>query len=175
MTQPLLVAENIDTTPRRTLFMFLGVPWTATPQAWLGVLAQMTFGVAAAVVMGVGLASGLLWGVLVVLSVALHSIGHILGGLSVGSPMDENLVTATRHVNIYRNDPPDLPSRVHLGRALGGPLMNLAVGVLGLAIFGLSGSLTLLLFGGFNLFVGIGALAPVPSVDGEVIWRELRR
>jgi Zn-dependent protease len=26
-----------------------------------------------------------------------------------------------------------------------------------------------------NLFFGLGGLLPLPSVDGEVIWRELRR
>ena len=56
-----------------------------------------------------------------------HAFGHILGGKLVRSPMDELLFTATRGVNIYHGDQSAYPSRVHLGRALGGPLFNLLI------------------------------------------------
>lgn len=172
---PLMVLEDIHTTPRRELFTLFGVRWTVTPYAWVGVIVEIIFGMIAALVTGNSLVVGVLWGILIVVSLTLHSIGHILGGLYVGSPMDEVLVTASRQVNIYRNDPPNLPSRVHLGRALGGPLMNIVVGAITLILTALGGGATLLFFAAVNLVWGLGALLPLPSVDGEVIWRELRR
>ncbi len=184
-TSPLFVMEDIDTTPRRDLFTLFGVRWTATPLAWMSLVAQIGLGVVVSVVatfitggtLVSGLLLGVLWGILITLTASLHSIGHILGGLYVGSPMQENLVTASRQVNIYRHDPATLPSRIHLGRALGGPLLNIIVGLIVLLLLALDGgtNLTLLFFAGINLAIGLGAFAPFPSVDGEVIWRELLR
>ena len=59
------------------------------------------------------------------ISTLVHALGHILGGKLVRSPMDELLLTATRGVNIYSGDQRDVRSFVHLGRALGGPVLNL--------------------------------------------------
>ncbi len=62
-----------------------------------------------------------------------------------------------------------------LGRALGGPLFSIAAGAIALGVWaGVEGTL-LLFFALVNLLVGFGVLLPFPSVDGEVIWRELRR
>lgn len=118
---------------------------------------------------------GVLFGILLIVTNALHSIGHIIGGKMVNAPMDELLVTASRHVNIYLNDPLDLPSRVHLGRALGGPVLNIGVGLIVFLVALIIGSAGLLFFSIANLGYGIGALIPARSLDGEVIWRELRR
>jgi Zn-dependent protease len=93
--------------------------------------------------------------------------------------MDELLITATRDVNLYHGDQSLVPSQVHLVRALGGPLFNLFVA-------GVCAVLAALITADFwsalvaslistNLFFGLGGLLPLPSVDGEVIWRELLR
>ncbi len=71
------------------------------------------------------------------------------------------------------------PGYVHLGRALGGPLLNLIVAGLfyaGLPLLpsGIGYDIAARLVS-VNLFFGLGALLPLPSVDGEVIWRELLR
>ncbi len=179
--RPLLVQEDIETTPRMHLFTFLDIPWNVTPLAWrvipmnliagfLGTFIFMPF-----VDIGTRLIYGVLFGILLIATNSIHSIGHIIGGKFVGAPMDELLITASRQVNIYRNDPFDLPSRVHLGRALGGPVLNTTIGVILLIVALGIGSAGLMFFGVANLAFGIGALAPFPSLDGEVIWRELRR
>ena len=109
----------------------------------------------------------------------LHAFGHILSGKMVHSAMDELLITATRDVNLYHGDQSLIPGHVHLVRSLGGPIFNLFVA-------GLCSALATVVAPGFwsallaslistNLFFGLGGFLPLPSVDGEVIWRELLR
>lgn len=173
---PLFVMEDIETTPRRTLFTLGGVPWRITPRGWLSQVAMLTLGLIAGLIfMGGDLAASLIFGLLLIVSYGLHSLGHIISARMVGAPMDELLITATRPVNIYRNDPPDLPSRAHMGRAIGGPALNLLAGALGLALAVAGGGSFALFFGLLNSGLGLGSLLPVPSVDGEIILRELRR
>lgn len=179
--RPLFVQEDIETSPHIHLFTLLDIPWKATPMAWRSILPNLIGGFLATFIFMPGadlfmrLVYGVIFGALLIAANTVHSIGHILSGKMVGAPMDELLVTASRHVNIYRNDPPDLPSRVHLGRALGGPVLNIAVGIMVLIVGLVIGSAGLLFFSVANLGFGISALIPVPSFDGEVIWRELRR
>ena len=111
--------------------------------------------------------------------IVVHAAGHILGGLLVRSPMDELLFTATRGINLYSGDQARYPGRVHLGRALGGPLLNLLWAALLFAglphiragfLSELAASLA-----ATSLFIGAGSFLPLPSVDGWVIWREVLR
>lgn len=181
MTQPLGVFENIQTTPRRKLFRFLGVDWVATPYAWLSVPNFLAAGIVLSAIARWGdppgdvLLAGVISGALLFVMNIVHTIGHILGGHAVNAVMDANLVTATRHINLYVDDPPDLPRRVHLARASGGPLFNIVVGLVMLVLALAFGGAWMHTFGVYNLVAGIGSLAPVHSVDGEVIWRELRQ
>ena len=181
----LLVPVDPLTVPRRELFRVLGVPFTATERAWIGPLWFLPLGWVAAFALQPGRGLGWIgWGVVYALLCEvvymIHSIGHVLGGKRVGAPMDENLLTSTRQVNIYRGDQSKYPRRVHVSRALGGPLANIAVGVVaGLALLTISdlsvGAYTLAVFCVGHLIFGFGSLAPIPSVDGAVIWRELLR
>jgi hypothetical protein len=93
--------------------------------------------------------------------------------------MDDLLITATRGINLYHGDQSLIPGHVHLVRSLGGPIFNLFVA-------GLCSIFASLVSPGFwtdllaslistNLFFGLGGFLPLPSVDGEVIWRELLR
>ncbi len=178
--QPIFVFEDIETAPRRRLFTLFGVPWTATPSAWQSLVFLTVVGLIIALIflpgwsLGSRLLFGVIYGLLIKTIYLVHDLGHVLGGKYVGAPMDEALITGTRHINIYRG-PQDYPSRVHLSRALGGPLLNIMVGIVGLTIWGIVGGHVLLFFGLGNLLFGLGSFVPVPSVDGEVIWRELRR
>ena len=113
------------------------------------------------------------------ISTAIHALGHIGGGKLVGSPMDELLFTAIRGVNIYHGDQTAVPGYAHQGRALGGPALNLLVYAalalpLPLTAPGLSADV-LASVASTSLFMGAGGLLPLPSVDGQVIWREVRR
>jgi hypothetical protein len=175
--------ENLDTVRHIRLGRWWGVTVSVTPVIWLGPL--LFFGLGLALTLA-GPPSSLpqrfyaaaLFTVAVELATVIHAVGHILGGHLVDHPMDELLMTATRGVNLYTGDQSRLPAHVHLGRAMGGPVLNLVAG--GLLAWGLAGA------GGWpadlaaraastNLFFGAGAWLPVPSVDGWVIWREILR
>jgi hypothetical protein len=179
MRNPLLVFENIHTTPRRKLFRFLGVDWLATPYAWLSIPFFVGGGVAVAVLgdlsapLAESLPRGLVFGGLLFLINVLHTVGHILSGKIVGAPMDANLVTATRHVNLYSGDQSGYGKGVHIGRSLGGPLFNLLTGLIALGASALVSDAALAFFATTSIGIGLGALGPVPSVDGWVIWGEL--
>ncbi|MEO8082560.1 MAG: hypothetical protein ABI780_01925 [Ardenticatenales bacterium] len=104
----------------------------------------------------------------------VHGFGHIVSGTLAGSAMDELLFTATRDANIYRGDQSGIRGRTHVARAIGGPAANLIVAALAYAVMaavGGGGHPWLARIGSVNLLFGLGGLLPVPSVDGEVIWR----
>lgn len=108
----------------------------------------------------------------------IHGFGHIVSGTLAGSAMDELLITATRDANIYRGDQSAVRGRTHVARAIGGPAANLLMAALAYAaLAGLGGGAHpwLARVGTVNLLYGLGGLLPIPSVDGEVIWREVRR
>ena len=107
-----------------------------------------------------------------------HAFGHLLSGKLVGSSMDELLFTATRGVNIYDGDQTLVPGRVHLGRALGGPIANLLCAALLFLLLPSTGGFladVIASTASTNLFAGAGSFLPLPSIDGQVIWRELLR
>jgi Zn-dependent protease len=113
------------------------------------------------------------------ITTVLHALGHIISGKMVNSAMDELLITATRDVNLYHGDQSVIPGHVHLIRSLGGPVFNLMVaGLLSAfapnAASGFWSALVASLIS-TNRFFGFGGFLPLPSVDGEVIWRELLR
>jgi Zn-dependent protease len=120
-----------------------------------------------------------LFAIAVEITTVFHAFGHILSGKIVHSAMDELLITATRDVNLYHGDQSLVPGHVHLVRSLGGPIFNLFIaGVF--AEFAMStgpgfwADLVASLIS-TNQFFGFGGLLPLPSVDGEVIWREILR
>jgi Zn-dependent protease len=121
----------------------------------------------------------MLFTIAVEITTVLHALGHILSGKLVNSAMDELLITATRDVNLYHGDQSIVPGHVHIVRSLGGPVFNLIVAGF---LLTLAPSLAPGFWSGLvaslistNLFFGIGGFLPLPSVDGEVIWRELLR
>ncbi len=165
----------------RTLFTLGGVPWKLTSKSPRYLPTRLAAGLVVAFVflsyetLEARLLYGVMFGCLIVLVNFVHIVGHTLGGKTVGAPMDEALVLDTKIWTRYIDDPPDLPRRIHLGRALGGPLMSIAVGAISLGVWTSIGGTPLLFFAIVNLLLGLGVLFPFPSVDGEVIWRELFR
>jgi hypothetical protein len=181
--QPLGVREDLDTTPRQTLFTLFGVPVQATPGAWQSVVSFVPPAVLATFVLLPSdadlltrIAHSVLWVLMAAASIFIHSIGHIIGGKLVNAPMDSLLITKTRHVNIYNGNQDGYPWRVHLYRAMSGPAANAITGLIALGIIGIvGGSLNLWLFALPNLLLGIAAaLAPVESVDGEILWKYIQ-
>jgi Zn-dependent protease len=176
------IIEDIDTVRRIPVGRFWGVGLLVTPLTWLGpfvffglhILLNM---LNLRISLTDRLYQALLFTTAVEVTTILHAFGHILSGKLVHSAMDDLLITATRDVNLYHGDQSLIPGHIHLVRSIGGPLCNLFAA-------GICAALATLVAPGFwsnlltslvatNLFFGFGGLLPLPSVDGEVIWREL--
>jgi hypothetical protein len=178
------IIEDIDTVRRIPVGRFWGIKLLVTPLTWLGPF--VFFGLHFLLNMlnlhlslTDRLYQALIFTIAVEITTVLHAFGHILSGKMVHSAMDELLITTTRDVNLYHGDQSIIPGHIHLVRSLGGPIFNLIVagvcfGVAPVIPSGFWADLMASLIA-TNLFFGIGSFLPLPSVDGEVIWRELLR
>jgi Zn-dependent protease len=175
------IFEDVRKGPRRTLLKVMGVPWVTTRRAWVSPIVFAVVGILLAWMMpsgeptGMRLLIGVGYGALLYVAEVVHTIGHTVSGRAVGSPMTANVLTATLHSNEYAADTDAVARHVHIGRAIGGPLANLVVGLLAAAALAQVASPWIRLFSQVNLLVGVGALLPIPTIDGSVIWRELLR
>jgi Zn-dependent protease len=176
------IIEDIDTVRRIPIGRFWGVSLLVTPLTWLGPfvffgLHILLNGLNSRIILTDRLYQALLFTIAVEVTTILHAFGHILSGKLVRSAMDELLITATRDINLYHGDQSLIPGHIHLVRSIGGPIFNVFAA-------GICATLATLVAPGFwsnlltslvatNLFFGFGGLLPLPSVDGEVIWREL--
>ena len=176
--------ENLDTVRHIPLGKFWNIQLSLTPITWLSPLVFFLLGfLLNALKPDAGLTQILyhagVFTIGVEISTLIHAFGHILGGKRVHSPMDELLLTATRGVNIYHGDQDTIPSFVHVGRAAGGPTLNLLVYVALLPVLHFTRmgfwSDMLAAIASTSLFMGAGGFLPLPSVDGQVIWREAFR
>jgi hypothetical protein len=106
---------------------------------------------------------------------AIHSLGHMISSKLVGAPMSYLLVTATRQVTIYEGDQSQFSPRVHITRAIGGPIANIVAGLIGLLLTASMGATPALLYFTIVNLLAVFAFLPIPTVDGEVIWKYARR
>lgn len=166
---------------QRIVFTLLDVPFTAAPNSWQFVPPKIVIGLIVALVLlrDEPLEARILWGVifgaLLLVALLLHITGHILSSRLVAPAMTEAHITPVLIQTFYQSDPPDVAPRVHLIRSLGGPIMNLALGVIALLIGQVVHHEALAFFTGANLILAGIVLLPFPTVDGEVIWWETRR
>lgn len=182
-THPASAREDGAPAQRRRLCAFLGIEWLGTRWWWISpvwmtgagvaisLLTRPAPGVRKRVLIGLG------YGQVIAASVLWHQVGTLVSGRVVGAPMDADLLTAILPVNLYRGDEGrTYPSRVHVGRALGGPLANLLLGVamLILRARGVRRPVVALL-AALNLLVAVASLVPAPTLDGGSIVRELRQ
>jgi Zn-dependent protease len=78
-------------------------------------------------------------------------------------------------MSVYPADEPALPARIHIRRALGGPIISTLIGLVFLALVVVAGDSAsliayLLRLGLFLCFMmSAGALMPVPNLDGGTI------
>jgi hypothetical protein len=178
------IIEDLDSVRHIPIGRLWGVRLSVTPIAWLSPLVffvlRLLIGLLSpGMSLSERLYDALLFTIAVQIANPLHALGHIISGKLVGGVMDELLITATRDVNLYDGDQSAVPSYVHLGRALGGPLFNLLMAgafyaALPLIPAGIGHTLVERI-ASMNLFLGVGGFLPLPSIDGEVIWRELLR
>jgi len=169
------VFENTEESQQRKLFTFWGVDYFATSYTWVNLPLMAIFGIVIALIFAPvdqllpQILVGIGYGLLIIISSFCHSIGHIISSRLVNAPVKSILVTATVNVTHYEDDE-EPPSRIHVGRSLGGPVFNLLVGLIAIAV----PNHFFLLFGTVNLVFAAFTLLPITSLDGAVIWRELR-
>ena len=172
--------ESIEQSRQRRLFTLLEVDFLTTHRFWANIPLMAIAGIVVAMIfsptdqLGSQALVGLGFGLLIILSSFFHGLGHVISSRMVNAPMKALIMTATVGVTHFE-DVGEQASRVHVARSLGGPMLNLAVGIAAIVVylFGLD-SYFLLFLGIVNLgFVGFTFL-PIPSLDGSVILRELR-
>lgn len=166
---------------RQHLFSVMGVPFTADGRSWQFVPPKLVIGIIIAFITSPDLPlpervlTGLIFGGLLLLVLALHILGHILSSKLVAPPMTEARITPILIETRYHDDPADVTSRVHLVRSLGGPIMNFALGGISLIVLENMQNPALAFFTWTNMAIGVIVLLPFASVDGGVIWREIFR
>ena len=127
---------------------------------------------------GVALAAGLAAVALHWASEFLHNLGHAWAARRAGYPMIGIQLWGVLSASIYPPGEPALPGRIHIRRALGGPLgsllVTLATGALALALRPLGGAIwwVALFFFLDNLLVfTLGAMLPLGFNDGSTLLR----
>lgn len=178
----LFIVENIDKDHRRKLFSILGTDYTVSNLGRFNPLLMIGIGVIVGLLIApvddtpTKLLIGVGYGVLIILCSLFHSLGHIISSRMAGAPMDAVILTLFVPTTHYEDDGKDITSRQHIMRALGGPLMNLALGLLFLLIYSVVIQCTFVaFFAGINLAFFVATISPIPSLDGAVILREMRR
>ena len=179
MKKPLLVFEDIQSTPRRRIVTLLGTEILTTPWGWLSIPAFFLPGFGIGLILRSGSFEAFSFvfafasGFLLCLTNPIHSLGHILAGRMVRAPLYALLITATRYVNIHKTDQFLFSRFQRIARAAGGPALNIAVGVIAFLLSEWLDSKLVFLAGYFNVAVGLWLLSPIPSLDGWVVWGEL--
>ena len=175
----IFVVESVREDQSRKLFSLFGAEYRATRYAWLNPLLMAGVGIAVAYIWSpVNVQSGLvvtgiIFGLLMMLAIFCHGLGHMISSRIVQAPVSYVLVTATVNVTHY-DDVIEQSSRVHIGRSLGGPVANLLLGaVCGVLYMTASPSPFLLFFSVVCILMGLMTLLPIPTLDGAVIWHNL--
>lgn len=166
-------------------FKLFGLEIRIYPSAGLVTLALwVIFGVISALLFDFSIVQAIITGLIGAavhwLSVLVHHLGHAFAAARTGYPMRLVRTYGPLAASIYPRDEGELPARLHIRRAIGGPIFSGALGIIGaILFFGLRDSgdfitWTLGLVAAINLFVfTIGALLPNPIIetDGMTIMK----
>jgi hypothetical protein len=158
----------------RPTFALLGVPVTLRPTALLA-------GIASAAVVAafsrerrveLGLGAGLLW----YSGDCVHVVGHIISSRAVDAPMDA-VDVHLYPMSVYHSDA--VSPRQHIGRAIGGVAASLLAALVWSALARLIpnplGRQLARVAALQNALLFMLSMAPVPMVDGGVIYANLRK
>ncbi len=160
---------------------WLGLQIEVLPSAWLGMAlswaggalaygALGAFSAADAVLFGLALAG------LHVGATLVHHYGHAFAAAQTGHPMAGVRFRFGIATSLYPDNEPQLPARVHIRRALGGPIASVVLAMIagGAAVILRSAgsqAWTLALITALDslLVVGLGALIPLGFTDGSTL------
>lgn len=163
----------------RTLFTVLSVSWTANKSSIQFVVPKLVICLLIAFVFYRDetfintLFIGLIYSILLISSLLLHILGHIISSKFVAPAMTECRIKPQLIETRYDNDSELIAPSVHIIRSIGGPLMNLFLGFLSLIMWFLTHYDLALFVALANFIFMTFVLLPLPTVDGEVIWREV--
>jgi hypothetical protein len=173
----------------RKLGTLAGLQLTAIPAALIGSIALYVIVVVLMVIFNIPIGSALLGGVIVVIlrwfSDLVHQLGHAWAARRTGYPM-LGVRFGTLGVfstSIYPPDEPALPAKIHIRRAVGGPIFSawlsaMAFLVLLMTIRGADAMWAFVLWFFFldNFFVmTLQVFIPLGFNDGATVWRWVRR
>jgi hypothetical protein len=178
----IFVLEKTDGPHLHKLFRLMDVDVMAAPRSWLGVVLALIIGVVVSLIatpvngLGAQILEGIVFGLLLYASTFVHGLGHIVSSRMIHAPMWYLILTTTIPITRYDDaDEANIPSRVHVGRSLGGPVANILLAVVGFVLYALvPGSPFFLFIGIQNILATLLVLSPIPTLDGAVIWREVR-
>lgn len=160
-------------------FKIWGIPFTGNRQSVGFILGRLVIGMIVALIFWRNTPTinlifiGLGYGVLIILSLFLHILGHLVAGKFIGAPMDENFITPQLIETRYFQSSASVSKRIELIRTLAGVFTTLSLSLISSFIWRITGIHWWLLLTIFNLIIGIYVTLPMKGVDGEVIWREL--
>ena len=112
----------------------------------------------------------------------IHQLGHAWAANRTGYPMIGLQFWWALSTSLYPEDEPELPDRVHVQRALGGPLLSFVVSILA-AVWawwiwppqGAAGWLAVFVLLDNLLTFTLGAFLPLGFTDGSTLLRLWRR
>ena len=173
---------------RREFVLWKSGRWqlSAVPSAPVGWLALwIIFSMLGAAVLklptGEAVIGGALAAAVHVLSETVHQLGHAWAARRTGWPMSGLRYWGVLGASVYPADEPDLPSAIHLRRALGGPLASLSLGATAAIVARLLWPAAGLAFwlAAFTaldnlLVLGLGAFLPLGFTDGSTILKYAR-
>jgi hypothetical protein len=111
---------------------------------------------------------------MVMLSDFGHAVAHIFSARRADAPMDEILITSGMPRTIYFDN--QVPPEIHRMRSYGGPIFSAVSLLISLGLFfTLPANIIVHELAGWaiigNGFIFLGVLAPLPVVDGGVIYK----
>ena len=168
------------------LGQLFGLRLSFLPSALIGFLGVWAIlSLAAGFLLHTSLPAALGWGLAATifhwLSELTHNLGHAWAAKRTGYPMTGIRFWAMLAASVYPADEAQLPGRVHIQRALGGPaasaILSLVTGCVTLALMAQSLAWWLILFVFVdNLFVfTLQVFIPLGFNDGATLWRWLRQ
>lgn len=105
-----------------------------------------------------------------------HNLGHAIAARSTGYPMMGILFIGPLALSRYPKDEVDLPAKIHIKRALGGPISSIVLTMIAGALagtlrsaFGTAWWVLIFLFFDNLLVFSLGALLPLGFTDGSTI------